>query len=89
MYFHAPIIGPFSNGSFWHMLKILLKTNSKCVENNVWLKCISKQMYFKTDKSNVAKQTISKLMYFKTNGKNQPNKALGRQNIIVEYILNE
>ena len=56
--------------------KILLKIYSKCTENAVWLKCISKHMHFKTAKSDVAKRTVSKQMYFKTDGKDQPNEAL-------------
>ena len=63
------LFGPFSNEQFWHILKILLKTDSKCVENVVSLKCILKQMHFKTDKSNVKKRTVSKQMYFKIDGK--------------------
>ena len=55
------------------MLKMLLKTNLKCVENIVWLKYISKQIYFKTDKLNMIKQTVSKQIHFKKNRKNQPN----------------
>ena len=55
---------------------MLLKTDSKCAENAVRLKCISKQMHLKTDKSDVAKRTISKQMHFKTDGKDQPNGAL-------------
>ena len=56
------LFGPFLNGLFWHMLKMLLKMDSKYTENAVWLKCISKQMHFKTGKSDVIKQTVSKQM---------------------------
>ena len=37
------LFGPFLNGPFWHMLKILLKMNLKYIENTVRLKYILKQ----------------------------------------------
>ena len=45
--------------------KMLLRTDSKCTENAFWLKCISKQIYFKTNKYDVAKRTVSKCKHLK------------------------
>ena len=56
--------------------KMLLRTDSKYAEHVVWLKCISKQMYFKMNKFDVAKQTVLKCAHLKWMQKNQPNGSL-------------
>ena len=76
------------------MLKMLLKTDSKCTENVVWLKCISKQIYFKTDKSDVTKQIVSKQIHFKMDRKNNQtgrkcaNQRILPPNTVMRSILN-
>ena len=45
--------------------KMLLKTDSKYIENVIWQNIILKCMHLKTDKSDVAKRIVSKYAHLK------------------------